>query len=55
MELQLVDGAPAVKSRSMNLWPTQCFLVEHPPKLRDYFSNKLSWFVVYLALQKSHI
>ena len=23
MELQLVDGAPVVKSRSMNLWPIQ--------------------------------
>jgi len=55
MELQLVDGAPAVKSRSMNLWPIQCFRVVLPPKLRDCFSNKLSWFVVSLALQKSQI
>ena len=36
-----IDGAPAVKSKSMNLWPIQCFVVELPPKLRYSFSNIL--------------
>ena len=36
-----IDGAPAVKSKSMNLWPIQCFVVELPPKLRYFFSNVL--------------
>ena len=36
-----IDGAPAVKSKSMNLWPIQCFIVELPPKLRYCFSNIL--------------
>ena len=36
-----IDGAPAVKSKSMNLWPIQCFVVELPPELRYSFSNVL--------------
>ena len=36
-----IDGAPAVKSKSMNLWPIQCFVVELPPKLRYSFPNIL--------------
>ena len=36
-----IDGAPAVKSKSMNLWPIQCFIVELPPNLRYCFSNVL--------------
>lgn len=36
-----IDGAPAVKSKSMNLWPMQCFIVELPPRLRYCFSNIL--------------
>lgn len=36
-----IDGAPAVKSKSMNLWPIQCFVVELPPTLRYCFSNIL--------------
>lgn len=36
-----IDGAPAVKSKSMNLWPIQCFVVELPPRLRYCFSNVL--------------
>lgn len=36
-----IDGAPAVKSKSMNLWPIQCFVVELPPKLRYSFSKIL--------------
>ena len=34
-----VDGAQAVKSKSMNLWPIQCFVVELPPNLQYFFSN----------------
>lgn len=36
-----IDGAPAVKSKSVNLWPIQCFVVELPPELRYCFSNIL--------------
>lgn len=36
-----IDGAPAVTSKSMNLWPIQCFVVELPPELRYSFSNVL--------------
>lgn len=36
-----IDGAPVVKSKSMNLWPIQCFIVELPPRLRYCFSNVL--------------
>ena len=36
-----IDGAPAVKSKSMNLWPIQCFVVELSPKVRYCFSNVL--------------
>ena len=36
-----IDGAPAVESKSMNLWPIQCFVVERPPNLRYCFSNML--------------
>ena len=32
-----IDGAPAVKSKSMNLWPIQCFVFELPPELRNCF------------------
>ena len=42
-----IDGAPAVKSKSMNLWPIQCFVVELPTKLRYTY-----WFVVFPALLK---
>lgn len=36
-----IDGAPVVKSKSMNLWPTQCFVVELSTYLRYCFSNIL--------------
>ena len=37
----LTDGAPAVKSKLMNLWSIQCFVVELPPELRYCFPNIL--------------
>lgn len=36
-----IDGASAVNSKSVNLWPIQCFIVELPPKLRYWFANIL--------------
>ena len=36
-----IDEVPAVKSKSMNLWPIQCFVVELPPKLRYCFLNNM--------------
>ena len=36
-----IDGAPAVKSKSMSLWPMQCFVVELPYGLRYSFKNIL--------------
>ena len=36
-----IDGAPAVKSKNMSLWPMQCFVVELPYGLRYSFKNIL--------------
>ena len=35
------DGAPAVKSKTLSLWPIQCILVELPPAVRYSFKNVL--------------
>ena len=36
-----VDGAPALKSKNMSLWPIQSFIAEMPPNLRYSFKNIL--------------
>ena len=36
-----LDGAPAMKSKSMSLWPIQSFLVELPLNLRYSYKNIL--------------
>ena len=36
-----INGAPAVKSKCVNLLPIKCFVVEFPPQLRYCFSNIL--------------
>ena len=34
-----LDGAPALKSQNMSLWPIQSFVAEMPPSLRYSFKN----------------
>ena len=34
-----LDGAPALKSKNMSLWPIQSFVAEMPPALRYSFKN----------------
>lgn len=34
-----IDGAPTVKSKTLNLWPMQCFVVELPISVRYSFKN----------------
>ena len=36
-----IDDAPAVKSKTLNLWPIQCFVVELPLSIRYSFKNIL--------------
>ena len=36
-----IDGAPAVKSKTLSLWPIQCILVELPASIRYSFINVL--------------
>ena len=36
-----IDGAPAVKSKTLSLWPIQCILVELPLTTRYSFKNVL--------------
>ena len=36
-----IEDAAAVKSKSMNLWPIQCFVVALPPNLQYCFSSTL--------------
>ena len=36
-----IDGAPAVKSKTLSLWPIQCILVELPASIRYSFKNVL--------------
>ena len=50
-----IVGAPAVKSKTMNLWPMQCFVVELPTKLRYCFPKLISWFLAFPALQKNQV
>lgn len=33
------DGAPLIKSRTFNIWPLMCFLVDLPPQERYNFNN----------------